>query len=107
MRFRVGLDGLKNRPLSKGDCAVGVLSDTEKTSLLSPDGFHRVQLEAAQKAGAQIGLIYFGYQDSLTEMSDFLAKWNPACVAVLVPCSEATLALIWVFPLTFCAIRRN
>ena len=55
MRFKVGLDGLKYRPLGKGDSAVGIVSETEKASLLSPDGFHRRQLEAAQKAGAQIG----------------------------------------------------
>jgi len=51
--------------------------------LLSPDGFHRRQLEAAQKAGAQVGVIYVGRKESFKEISDFLAKWNPQCVAVL------------------------
>ena len=60
MRFKVGLDGLKYRPLGKGDSAVGIVSETEKASLLSPDGFYRRQLEAAQKAGAQVGLIFSG-----------------------------------------------
>ena len=85
MRFKVGLDGLKYRPLGKGDSAVGIVSETEKASLLSPDGFHRRQLEAAQKAGAQIGVIYVGRKESFKEVSDFLAKWNPQCVAVLAP----------------------
>ena len=33
MRFKVGLDGLKYRPLGKGDSAVGIVSETEKASL--------------------------------------------------------------------------
>ena len=85
MRFKVGLDGLKHRSLGKGDSAVGIVSETEKGSLLSPDGFHRRQLEAAQKAGAQIGVIFVGCQDSLEEIKDFIAQWNPQCVAVLAP----------------------
>jgi N-acetylmuramic acid 6-phosphate etherase len=85
MRFKVGLDGLKYRPQGKGDCAVGIVSETEKTSLLSPDGFHRRQLEAARKAGAQVGVIFVGRKESFKEVADFLAKWNPQCVAVLAP----------------------
>jgi N-acetylmuramic acid 6-phosphate etherase len=74
LRFKVGLDGLKHRSLGKGDSAVGIVSEAEKASLLSPDGFHRRQLEAALKAGAQIGLVYVGRRQSLREISDFLAK---------------------------------
>jgi N-acetylmuramic acid 6-phosphate etherase len=85
MRFKVGLDGLKHRPLGKGDSAVGIVSETEKASLLSPDGFHRRQLEAAQKAGAQIGVIFVGCKESLKEINDFIAKWNAQCVVVLAP----------------------
>jgi N-acetylmuramic acid 6-phosphate etherase len=76
MRFRVGLDGLQHRPLGKGDSAVGIISETEKASLVSPKGFHRRQLEAAQKAGAQIGVICVGRKESFKEVSDFLAKWQ-------------------------------
>ena len=93
MRFKVGLDGLKYRPLGKGDSAVGIVSETEKASLLSADGFHRRQLEAARKAGAQIGLIYFGRQESFKEISDFVAKWNPDCVAVLAPAPKTDFLL--------------
>jgi N-acetylmuramic acid 6-phosphate etherase len=59
MRFKIGFDGLPQRALTNGDCAVAVLSEREKDLLLQPDGFFRVQLEAAQKAGAKIGAIYF------------------------------------------------
>jgi N-acetylmuramic acid 6-phosphate etherase len=84
MRFRVGLDGLQYRPLGSGDCAVGIVSEQEKASLLSPAGFQRRQLEAARRAGAKLGLVYFGSEDSLKEISDFVAGWNPDCAAVLV-----------------------
>lgn len=60
MRFKIGLDGLLHRALRNGDCAIGILSDTEKNSLLSRDGFHRVQLAAARKSGAKVGMICFG-----------------------------------------------
>jgi N-acetylmuramic acid 6-phosphate etherase len=83
MRFKVGLDGLQYRPLGKGDCAVGIVSEEEKASLLTPNGFHRTQLEAARKAGAKVGVIYFGREESHKEVSEFLATWNPDGIAVL------------------------
>jgi N-acetylmuramic acid 6-phosphate etherase len=85
MRFKVGLDGLKYRPLGKGDSAVGIVSETEKASLLSPDGFHHRELEVARQAGVQIGVVFVGRKESFKEVNDFLAKWNPQCVAVLAP----------------------
>jgi N-acetylmuramic acid 6-phosphate etherase len=84
MRFKVGLDGLKNRSLGRGDCAVGIVSEVEKDSILGPEGFHRIQLEAAAKAGASIGLVYFGSEGSLEEIRNFLQNWNAAHIAVLV-----------------------
>ncbi len=93
MRFRVGLDGLKHRPLGKGDCAVGIVSEQEKSSLLSPDGFHRAQLEAARKAGARTGLIFFGSEESLQEIRDFVGRWDPDCVAVLAPVPKTDFLL--------------
>ncbi len=93
MRFKVGLDGAKYRQLGEGDSSVGILSETEKESLLSADGFHRKQLEAAQKAGSQIGLIYFAGEEALAEMRQFLATWNPQCIAVLVPIPQTDFLL--------------
>jgi N-acetylmuramic acid 6-phosphate (MurNAc-6-P) etherase len=60
MRFKVGLDGLPSRVLKKGDCAVAIVSEVEKDSLLTPNGFFHAQLDAARKAGAATGAIYFG-----------------------------------------------
>jgi N-acetylmuramic acid 6-phosphate etherase len=68
VRFKIGLDGLNHRPLGAGDSAVAIVSEREKELLLSPDGFYRVQLEAAQKAGAKTGLIYFGRENSIREI---------------------------------------
>jgi N-acetylmuramic acid 6-phosphate etherase len=93
MRFKVGLDGLKYRPLGKGDSAVGIVSETEKASLLSPDGFYRRHLETAQKAGVRIGVIFVGRKESFKEIRDFLAKWNPQCVAALAPVPNADFLL--------------
>ncbi len=85
LRFKVGLDGLAFRKLGHGDCAVGVVSESEKQSLLLPGGFHRIQLEAARKNGAKTGLIYLGSEDSAKEVAAFVHDWNPECVTVLVP----------------------
>jgi len=41
MRFRIGLDGLKNRPLGAGDSAVALVVEAEKESFFAPDGFQR------------------------------------------------------------------
>jgi N-acetylmuramic acid 6-phosphate etherase len=93
MRFRVGLDVLRDRPLGPGDCAVGIVSEQEKQSLLAPGGFHRVQLEAAAKAGARVGLVYFGSAGSLAELRQFLSTWNAQSVAVLVPVPQTRFLL--------------
>jgi N-acetylmuramic acid 6-phosphate etherase len=93
MRFRVGMDGISTRPLGKGHSAVGIVSEQEKDSLLSEGGFHRTQLEAARKSGASTGLVYFGSKESLPEIQTFLKKWNPGCVAVLVPVPKTDFLL--------------
>jgi N-acetylmuramic acid 6-phosphate etherase len=93
MRFKVGLDGLKHRPLGKNDSAVGIISETEQDLLLSKDGFVRKQLETAQKAGAQTGLIYVGRKETFKKITNFLAKWDPKCVAVMAPVPKTDFLL--------------
>lgn len=93
MRFRIGLDGIKNRPLGKGDSAVGLVIESEKKSLLKPDGFVHKQLDAAKQAGAKTGLIFLGSAAEMLEVDSFLAHWNPDCTAVLVPVPETDLLL--------------
>jgi N-acetylmuramic acid 6-phosphate etherase len=93
MRFRIGLDGLKNRPLGPGDSAVGLVVEEERDSLLKPEGFHRQQLDAARQAGAKTGVIFFGSPEATREIGGFAAKWNPDCTAVLVPVPKTDLLL--------------
>jgi len=57
MRFRIGLDGSPARPLKIGDSAIGIASEID---LKAPGTFFQTQLDAARKAGAETGLIYFG-----------------------------------------------
>lgn len=93
MRFKLGRDGLRYRPLRAGDCAVGVLSETERDSLLSPGGFHRVHLDAAQAAGARTGLVFLGREEAVREVGGFTARWNPECVPVLLRVPESDFLL--------------
>ena len=93
MRFRIGVDGIKNRPPGPGDSAVALVVESEKHSLLAADGFQRSQLDAARKAGARTGLIFVGSAESCREVGEFVAKWNPDCIAVLVPAPQGDLLL--------------
>jgi N-acetylmuramic acid 6-phosphate etherase len=93
MRFRVGLDGLSTRPQGKGDSSVGIVSEQEKASLFSETGFHRAQLDAARNSGAVIGLMYFGSEDSQSEIRSFVKKWNPDCLPVLIPVPKTDFLL--------------
>jgi N-acetylmuramic acid 6-phosphate etherase len=93
MRFRIGLDGIANRPPGVGDCAVALVVEEEKESFFAPGGFQRVQLEAAVKTGARTGLIFVGSGKSCREMSEFVAQWNPTCAAVLLPVPATDLLL--------------
>jgi N-acetylmuramic acid 6-phosphate etherase len=95
MRFKIGLDGFKYRPLGAGDSAVAIVSEREKESLLSPSGFYHVQLEAAQKAGGKTGLIYFGSGRRRSSPSEQSAIRNPhpALFEVFVPVPQTDFLL--------------
>jgi N-acetylmuramic acid 6-phosphate etherase len=84
MRFKIGLEGLTYRPLGKNDCAIGILMEEERSSLMSPTGFVYGQLETARKSGARHGLIYFGHEGSLKDVSDFVSRSDHDGVSVLV-----------------------
>ncbi|HTL18061.1 MAG TPA: hypothetical protein VL793_12555, partial [Patescibacteria group bacterium] len=93
MRFKVGLDGLKYRPLSSADIAVAVIGQEEKSALLEPGGFYREQLEGAHAAGAAIGLLYFGSERTINEVAAFLSQWHVKAHATLVPVPETGFLL--------------
>jgi len=74
---RLRIDAVQSRPrwseepaARPGDSAIGIVSENEKESLLPPRGFHRTQLEAARKAGAKIGLIFFGRDEVFSEIGE-------------------------------------
>jgi len=69
MRFKIDLNGLPYRQLQAGDSAIGILSDAEEQAF----GFYRAQLEAAEKTGAQTGLICFNTQHA-TRNTDLTAS---------------------------------
>ena len=93
LRFRIGLNGLANRPVTAGDAAVAIVAEDEKELLTSPDGFYQVQLEKAHEAGAMTGLVFVGRQDSLNEIRGFLDSWDIPCKAVLLPVPETDFLL--------------
>jgi N-acetylmuramic acid 6-phosphate etherase len=93
MRFRVGLDGVGNRPVGPGDATVAIVSEAEKDSLLGGTGFHRTQLSSARQCGAATGVIYFGSADSFPEVEGCLRQAAPEGVAVLVPTPRTSLLL--------------
>jgi N-acetylmuramic acid 6-phosphate etherase len=86
MRFKIGADGLPQRVLKKGDCAVAVL--LEKEALFSEGDFFAAQLAAAKKANAKIGTIYFG-----AEPADELKKRFQAGVSVFAPVPQTDFLL--------------
>jgi N-acetylmuramic acid 6-phosphate etherase len=91
MRFRIGLDGIANRPLGAGDSAVALVRQDEMKSLMSPAGFFRRQLDAAREAGAKTGLIFLGSPESCAQVDEFVSSWNPDCAAVRLPVRNAGL----------------
>ena len=93
MRFKVGLDGLAFRKSRAGDCAVAIISESERAELLSPTGFFRIQLQNARAAGAKVAVVYFGTQSSLNEVENFLKNAFPDCPCVLVPVPETKFLL--------------
>ncbi|HEV2318771.1 MAG TPA: hypothetical protein VGV18_03415, partial [Verrucomicrobiae bacterium] len=85
MRFKIGLDGLPYRQLKDGDCAVAVVSETEKESLAQATGFFRSQLDSSQRGGAKTAWIYFGARA--------MRSSPPVTNSVFVPMPESGLLL--------------
>jgi len=95
MRFKIGLDGLKYRPPGPGDSAVAIVSDLEKESLLSGDGFYRAQLEGALKAGAKAGIICFCSSEggSTPRSKSGMGDRRPEMVKISVPVPQGDFLL--------------
>jgi N-acetylmuramic acid 6-phosphate etherase len=59
MRFRIGLDGLEDRPARAGDGVTAVVAERD-LPLLQDAGAFAVQLDAARKAGARAAVVAVG-----------------------------------------------
>ena len=93
LKFRIGLDGLESRPIEAGDAVVCIVSEAEKDSLTSPDGFYRTQIEAANSRDALATLIFLGRPEALEEIEEFLLSWDVLCSTVLLKMPETDLLL--------------
>jgi N-acetylmuramic acid 6-phosphate etherase len=71
MRFKIGLDGLPQRALKRGDCAIAIAAEGEDPS------FFQTQLEASRKSGAKAGLIYFGKSQIANRKSEIESVFVP------------------------------
>jgi N-acetylmuramic acid 6-phosphate etherase len=85
MRFKIGLDGLSTRALKKGDCAIAIFAESEADPLLSPNNFFSAQLDAAKRAGAKTGIIYFAKAP--------VSKLGSAAKTVFIPLPETHFLL--------------
>jgi len=92
-RFRIGLDGLESRPIEPGDAVVCIISEAEKDSLISPDGFYRTQIEAANAHSALAALVFLGRREALEEVEEFLLSWDVLCPAVLLEMPDTDFLL--------------
>jgi N-acetylmuramic acid 6-phosphate etherase len=85
MRFRIGLDGVKQRPLGAGDSAVAVMNGAEWERFQAPGSFQRSQLDAAHAAGAQTGMIVFS--------SSTISNQQPSRTLVHIPIPDTGFLL--------------
>ena len=90
LRFKIGLDGLAERPSGRGDGAIAVVSGQEKDSWMK---FQFHQLDVAHKAGARRGFICLGREKSLAGIRAFVATHDPDCASLFVTLPETDLLL--------------
>jgi N-acetylmuramic acid 6-phosphate etherase len=93
LRFRIGLDGLPDRPTRPGDSATAILTEAEIQQLLQPDGFYRHQLESAHAQGGLVSIIFFGSIPAIRRVESFLDQWfvNPLRICLPIPAQSSLL----------------
>jgi N-acetylmuramic acid 6-phosphate etherase len=85
LRFKIGLDGLAERPSGRDDGAIAVVSVQEKNSWMK---FQFHQLDVAHQAGARRGFICLGREKSLAGIRAFVATHDPDCASLFVTVPE-------------------
>jgi hypothetical protein len=93
MRFRIGLDGLQERPPRAGDTAIAIISEADSGELTRPEGKIRKQLEIAAAAGATVGLVVIDRSEFVHAMQAFVRSWMPACILVPLAMPDTGLLL--------------
>ena len=88
LRYRIGQDGLPQRPPRTGDGAVAILGVGEKDLLVKADGHAGQQLNAARAAGGRAGVIWVG-----ASVETGQALMTIQGVTVFVPVPHSTLLL--------------
>lgn len=85
LRFRIGLEGLADRPTRPGDSATAILTEAEIPQLLEPTGFYRQQLESAHAQGGLVSVIFFGSIPAIRRMESFLDQWFVDPLRIFLP----------------------
>lgn len=93
LRFRIGKDGQKYRPLNPDDCATAICTASELSQLGSVDGFFQQQLKAADQAGARISLVFAGTSGEIRLARDIAAQTLPNALGVYLTLPETPLLL--------------
>jgi N-acetylmuramic acid 6-phosphate etherase len=93
MRFKIGWKDVSSRPMGSGDGTVAIMSTFGKSEMRSSEGFFRLQLEAARRAGAGAGFVFFGSGEEMDMAAAFATEAGPDCVSVLVPVPATDLLL--------------
>ena len=83
MRYKIGSNGVKYRALAADDCAVAVMSATEKAAAKD---FQLKQLELARATHARTGLLFFG-----RAKPEDLSSAAEVCAFVPVPATDLLL----------------
>jgi hypothetical protein len=91
LRFRIGLDGLTQRPVDLGDHAVCILAGSESAQLISGCGFYADQTDHARRAGASSALICLGPADVFERIDGCQQDLPGTVVAVPVPKTDFLL----------------
>lgn len=76
LRFRIGEDGLSDRPLGPGDGAVCLAGPEDLPFLCRPDGFLRRRWEEARAAGAGAGLVLVAPPQVWENGRTWLREWE-------------------------------
>lgn len=93
MKFRIGTDGLTDRPLGDGDLAVALVGPGELSRAWAADGEVRRRLSDAKQNGAKAAAILVGPDEELdfAQLDAEMEQGLEACVALRVPTTNLIL----------------